>query len=172
MPRELTRVEGFLCDHARMNGESTNGVFRHELMVRYGETDQMGRVHHANYLLYMEEARTAMMRALGVSYAGTERAGVGLPVRKADLRYRQAALYEEELVVETRVSRVGPASVTFGYRILRPADAALVATGSTELACIRMDGHSSSLIRLPADLAAVFTQALQAGSSESLKSTE
>jgi acyl-CoA thioester hydrolase len=155
-----------------MKAELTDGVFRHGLMVRYGETDQMGRVHHANYLLYMEEARTSMMRALGVSYAETERHGVGLPVRQAQLRYRQPALYEEELVVETRVERVGPASVTFAYRILRPADATLIATGSTELACIRMNGRDASLIRLPADLETVFTRVLQAGSSESPKSTE
>jgi len=152
------------------------GRFRHALMVRYGETDQMGRVHHANYLMYLEEARTAMMRALGVSYAETERAGYGLPVRKADLRYRQAALYEDELVVETRIERVGPASVTFGYRILRPRDAALIATGSTELACIRMTGREASLVRLPAELEAVFTQAArgggQAGSSGSPNSAE
>ena len=95
------------------------GTFHHPLRVRYGETDQMGRVHHANYLLYMEEARTGMMRALGASYASMEREGIGLPVRKTDLRYRAAALYEEELVVETRIDRVGPASVTFTYRIVR-----------------------------------------------------
>lgn len=150
-----------------MNGEYTDGVFRLTLMVRYGETDQMGRVHHANYLLYFEEARTAMMRELGTSYAETELAGVGLPVRKADLRYRNPALYEDILVVETRVERVGPASVTFNYRIERPADGTLIVTGSTELACIRMEGRDASLIRLPEDLAEVFTAACQAGSSES-----
>ena len=158
-----------------MKNEVADGVFRHPLMVRYGETDQMGRVHHANYLLYMEEARTAMMRALGVSYAEAELAGYGLPVRKAELRYRQAALYEDELVVETRFERVGPASVTFVYRILRPKDGALIATGSTELACIRIQGRSSSLIRLPEELETVFKAACdapQAGSSESPKSTE
>jgi len=149
-----------------MNGEYTDGVFRHTVMVRYGETDQMGRVHHANYLLFFEEARTAMMRTLGTSYADTEIAGIGLPVRKADLRYRNAALYEDVLVVETRVERVGPASVTFNYRIVRPDDDTLIATGSTELACIRMDGRDASLIRLPEDLTAVFTAACQAGSSE------
>lgn len=150
-----------------MSDEYTDGVFRHRLMVRYGETDQMGRVHHANYLLYFEEARTSMMRRLGTSYAETELAGIGLPVRKADLRYRNPARYEEELVVETRVVRVGPASVTFGYRIVRPSDETLIATGSTELACIQMQGRSASLIRLPADLAEAFTRACQAGSSES-----
>ena len=133
------------------------GVFSHQLRVRYGETDQMGRVHHANYLLYMEEARTGMMRALGASYAEMEREGVGLPVRKADLRYRAAALYEEELVVETRIERVGPASVTFGYRVVRPeagGSPTLIATGSTELACIAMPG--GGLMHLPDAVRAVF----------------
>lgn len=139
-----------------------DGCYRHALMVRYGETDQMGRVHHANYLLYFEEARTAMMRALGVSYAETERRGIGLPVRQADLRYRNAALYEDELVVETRITRVGPASVTFGYRIVRPADGTLIATGSTELACIRMAGADTRLTKLGPELEAVFSGALGA----------
>jgi acyl-CoA thioester hydrolase len=138
----------------------SDGTFFHEVRVRYGETDQMGRVHHANYLLYMEEARTAMMRALGASYAQLERDGIGLPVRKADLRYRNAALYEELLVVETRIERVGPASVTFAYRIVRPETDGrdtLVATGSTELACISMAKDSGGLIHLPDRLRAAFT---------------
>lgn len=130
--------------------------YHHPVMVRYGETDQMGRVHHANYLLYMEEARTAMMRALGISYAEAEKRGIGLPVRKADLRYRNAALYEDELIVETIIDKVGGASVNFTYRIVRPKDGALIATGSTELACIKMDGRNSSLSRLPTELSSVF----------------
>ncbi len=126
----------------------------HRLRVRYGETDQMGRVHHANYLLYFEEARTGMMRALGASYASVEAAGIGLPVRKADLRYRRAAVYEEELVVKTTIKRVGPASVTFAYRCVGAEHGDLVASGSTELACI--DLTDGSLCKLPAELAAVF----------------
>ena len=127
---------------------------RHHLRVRYGETDQMGRVHHANHLLYFEEARTGMMRDLGMSYARLEERGVGLPVRKVDVRYRRAARYEEQLVVETTIARLGPASVTFSYRILCAEDGDLVATGSTELACI--DLADGSLAKLPADVAAAF----------------
>ncbi|MFT5081282.1 MAG: acyl-CoA thioester hydrolase [Bacteroidia bacterium] len=138
------------------------GVFRHSVRVRYGETDQMGRVHHANYLLYLEEARTGMMRALGASYAAMERDGVGLPVRKADLRYRAAALYEEELVVETRIERVGPVSVTFAYRVVRPeigSSPTLIATGSTELACISMP--AGSLMHLPDSVRGAFLAAME-----------
>ncbi|MDE0895710.1 MAG: thioesterase family protein [Planctomycetota bacterium] len=136
----------------------TDGTYFHRLRVRYGETDQMGRVHHANYLLYMEEARTGMMRAMGASYAQMEREGIGLPVRKTDLRYRNAARYEEELVVETSIERVGPASVTFAYRIVRPEESGsstLIVTGSTELACISM-GEGGGLMHLPDKVRASF----------------
>ena len=117
--------------------------------MRYGETDQMGVVHHANFLLYFEEARTAMMKARGLSYAELERTGIGLPVRKVDIRYRTPALYEEELIVRTRVTETRAASVTFGYEILRAADGTRIATGSTELACVRLDDEPRRPIALP-----------------------
>ena len=144
-----------------MNGNANgNKTHSHEVRVRYGETDQMGRVHHANYLLYMEEARTAMMRALGASYSKMEQEGIGLPVRKADLRFRAPALYEEELIVETSIDRVGPASVSFTYRVVRPepdAQATLIATGTTELACIAMP--QGKLIHLPPAIQEIFQSA-------------
>ncbi len=93
------------------------------LRVRYGETDQMGVVHHANYALYVEESRTNLMRERGCSYAELERRGFGLPVRRMEMRFRAPALYEEELVVRTRIGRVGAASVTFESEIYRLAGA-------------------------------------------------
>ena len=108
----------------------------HRVRVRYGETDQMGVAHHANYLLYMEDGRTRLMAALGVAYADLERRGYGLPVRKAEVRFRAPARYDEELVVRTRVGRVGAASVAFHYEIERASDGVLCATGMTELACV------------------------------------
>ena len=76
-------------------------AYLHRLKVRYGETDQMGVVHHANHLAYLEEARTEYMASLGVPYGAIEKAGVGLPVRRVDLRYRAPAFYEDDLVVHT-----------------------------------------------------------------------
>jgi len=108
----------------------------HRLRVRYGETDQMGVVYHANYLVYMEEGRTRLMDTLGCSYAELERQGWALVVRKAELRYRAPARYDEELVVRTAVERLGGASVRFVYEVGRSADGALLAEGMTELACV------------------------------------
>lgn len=124
---------------------------RLKLQVRYGETDQMGVVHHANYLAYFEEGRTRMMADLGCSYAGLEREGVGLPVRNVELRYRSPARYEEELVVETRVLGLRAASVRFGYEIRRVDDGELIVTGSCELACITL-AEPRRVIPLPENL--------------------
>ena len=122
------------------------------LRVRYGETDQMGVAHHANYLLYFEEGRTRMMAERGCSYAELERRGVGLPVRKVELRYRAPARFDEELLVETRVARLGAASVTLETRILRADDRSALASGQVELACIDLVRRERGPIPLPADL--------------------
>ena len=108
----------------------------HRLRVRYGETDQMGVVYHANYLAYMEEGRTRLMHSRGCSYAELERSGFGLAVRRASMRFRVPALYDEELLIRTRVDRVRGASVNFAYSILRASDGTLLCEGETELACI------------------------------------
>ncbi len=113
---------------------------KHLLRVRYGETDQMGVVHHANFLLYMEEGRTRLMRSLGLSYSELEQRGWGLVVRGAELRFRDSARYDEELEVITRVTRLGKASVVFEYEVRRAADARLLVEGSTDLACVRLEG--------------------------------
>jgi acyl-CoA thioester hydrolase len=120
----------------------------HRLRVRYGETDQMGVVHHANYLLYLEESRTRLMADLGCSYAELERSGWSLPVRRTELRFRAPAYYDEELVVRTRVARLGGASVTFASDVLRASDGALLASGWVELACIdtRSGGHKPAIL--------------------------
>jgi acyl-CoA thioester hydrolase len=118
----------------------------------------MGVAHHANYLLYMEEGRTRLMAARGVSYAELERRGFGLPVRKAEVRFRAPAHYDEELLVRTRVGRVGAASVAFHYEIVRASDGVVCATGTTELACVRLDAADRRPQMLPDDVCEVLGQ--------------
>lgn len=132
--------------------------YRHQVTVRYAETDQMGVVHHANYILYLEEARTAYMAQLGCPYGAVEKRGVGLAVRKVEMRYRAPALYEDELTVHTRVSGVRAASVAFEYDIVRETDGTRIASGMTELACIDLEGSRSPRM-LPVDLRKVLDRA-------------
>jgi acyl-CoA thioester hydrolase len=110
----------------------------HRLHVRYSETDQMGVVYHANYLVYMDEARTRLLADRGLPYAEVERGGHALVVRRADVRYRAGARYGDEIVITTRVAEIRNASVSFEYELHRGSDGTLLATGSTELCCVAL----------------------------------
>jgi len=134
--------------------------FEHRVRVRYGETDQMGVVHHPEYLLYMEEARTAYMAHLGCPYSELERSGVGLAVRRVELRYFAGARYEEELRVTTHLERLRAASVSFRYEIERAADGARLVTGSTELACIDLTRPERPPRPLPSGLSEIVRREL------------
>ncbi len=123
-----------------------------KLRVRYGETDQMGVVHHANYALFVEESRTSLMRDRGCSYAELERRGIGLPVRRFEARYRAPALYEDVLTVTTHVGRIGAASVAFESEITREADGVRIASVMVELACIDLRDRGRGPVPLPEDL--------------------
>jgi acyl-CoA thioester hydrolase len=101
------------------------------LRVRYAETDQMGVAHHANYLVWMEAARTELMREHGLSYRDLEERGYLLPVREAVCRYRRALRYDDVAVVEARILELGGASIRIGYRILLEGDGSLAAEGYT-----------------------------------------
>jgi len=143
----------------------------HRVRVRYAETDQMGVVYHAHYLVYMEEGRTRLMEALGFSYAELERTGVGLAVHRAEVEYRAPARYDEELIVRTSVQRVRSASVCFAYEILRASDGTRLATGLTDLACLGLETEPRRVRHLPEDMRAALLEAAgpQAGSRSSSK---
>ncbi|MCE9595431.1 MAG: acyl-CoA thioesterase [Planctomycetes bacterium] len=134
----------------------TRAPHEHRLRVRYGETDQMGVVHHANYLLYFEEGRTRMMADLGAPYSEVEKQGWALPVRKVQMRFRQSARYDDELIVRTRVGRVGAASVEFLYDIVAAESGQVLASGSTELACIDLRSPERRVAMLPESLRSLF----------------
>lgn len=117
--------------------EAPAAPFSQRVRVRYGETDQMGVVHHAAYLHYLEDARTAWLRALGLPYSSIEARGIGLPVRRAELRYRAPARYEDELDVSVRLARLRGASATFAYVVTR-SDGTPIVDAEVELACIEL----------------------------------
>ena len=125
--------------------------------VRYGETDQMGVVHHASFILYLEEARTCFMEERGESYSELERAGIGLPVRTLSISYRSAARFGDELAVAVWVERLTKASVTFGYEIHCDSDERLVATAEVELACAKLAPDRLTVSPLPAALREALT---------------
>jgi acyl-CoA thioester hydrolase len=126
--------------------------------VRYAETDQMGIVHHANYLVWFEQARTRLCSDAGFHYADIERRGYLLLVTGAQLSYRGPSRYGDEVDVACWVARVGSRGVTFAYAVTR-GDTQL-ATGTTEH--IWVDAASRKPTRFPADLHGPFERFLPA----------
>lgn len=109
--------------------------------VRYAETDGMGVLHHANYFVYFEEARTECLRQSGISYRDLEAKGVYLVVAQASCKYRAPARYDDVLLIHTTVERVTAARIEHSYRVIRQADGALLAEAATTLACVDAEGR-------------------------------
>ena len=95
-------------------------ISRTKLRVRYAETDQMGVVYYANYFVWCEIGRVEFFRQLGYDYKQMElEDDCHLPVVEASCRYRSPARYDEEILVETRVTALRGPVLKFGYRLLR-----------------------------------------------------
>ncbi|MBN1952361.1 MAG: acyl-CoA thioesterase [Bacteroidales bacterium] len=88
-----------------------------EIRVRYGEVDRMGYLHHGNYPLYLEVGRTELIRQLGLSYKTMEDRGVLLPVRDICINYKQAALYDDLVIVKTVMKEKPMVKLAFDYTI-------------------------------------------------------
>jgi acyl-CoA thioester hydrolase len=109
------------------------------IRVRYAETDRMGLLHHANYLIYFEQARTDLLRQLGGNYKDLEDRGFFLVVAKIEIKYRSPAYYDDELRIVTTVTRTSPIRLEHKYEVYRE-DGTSVAIGSSTLACVDKDG--------------------------------
>lgn len=122
-------------------------MFQFKTFVRYAETDQMGVVYYANYFVYFEAARTALLKKEGKSYGDFEREGVYIPVLEAYCKYKSPLFYEDEITVNCWISEVKNTSFRFEYEITR--DGKSVAEGFTRHCCTTKDLKP---IKIPDDL--------------------
>jgi len=99
------------------------------IRVRYSETDQMGVVYYANYLVWFEVARTEYFRNLGMEYSGLEKKGIYLVVAEANCRYKAPLKYDDQIRIVTILSYIKSSSLGFTYEIF--LGDRLIATGST-----------------------------------------
>ena len=99
--------------------------------VRYAETDQMGVVYYANYLVWFEVGRTDFIRQLGLSYTTMESAGALLAVVEASSRYKAPARYDDELIIRTSLGGWRGSVVRFKYAIVRAVDQVVLCEGET-----------------------------------------
>jgi acyl-CoA thioester hydrolase len=121
------------------------GEARSRVRVRYAETDQMGIVYYANYLVWFEVGRTDWLREMGWSYRDMEADGISLPVIEARCTYHESARYDEELEVRTTSTLESPIRIQFLYEVVRAADAQLLASGMTMHAALDRTGRPRRL---------------------------
>lgn len=119
-------------------------VTRHR--VDYSETDQMGVVYHARYLVWLDVGRTEHLRTTGVSYRELEEMGLRMAVTEATLKYRRSARYDDPVRVRTWIREVASRRVTFGYAVEHDETGTLLVTASTALAVL---DHTFDFARLP-----------------------
>jgi len=113
------------------------------IRVRYAETDRMGLLHHANYLIYFEQGRTELLRSHGLSYKALEDQGFLLVLTKIEVKYRWPAHYDDVLTLKTIVTRTTSVRIDHRYELYR--EGRLLAEGASTLACVDRDGRPQAL---------------------------
>jgi acyl-CoA thioester hydrolase len=108
--------------------------------VRYAETDQMRIVHHASYVVWLEEGRSHWMRAHGSSFAQFEKEGFMLAVSDLQARYHQAARYDQLVTVRCWVEKVRSRQIQFNYQVVDAETGGLFVSGYTKHICLDHDG--------------------------------
>lgn len=128
--------------------EETETVEQHRirLRVRYAETDQMGVVYHANYLVWMEIGRVELVRSRGINYKDLEqREGLFLAVVDVGCRYFSPARYDQEIIVGTEVVKSNSRTVEFAYDIRAAEGNKLLAQGRTRHIWVNRDMRPARL---------------------------
>jgi acyl-CoA thioester hydrolase len=122
-------------------------VAENTFYVRYAETDAMGVVHHASYIVYFEEGRSHYARLRGHDYASFERSGHYLAVTEVSARYPKSAHYGQQITTRCWIEDMKSRTVSFGYEIVAAESGDVLVTGLSKHICITHDGQ---IVRLPA----------------------
>ena len=113
--------------------------------VRYAETDQMGVVYHSNFIIWFEVGRVELLRELGFSYKEMEADGLHLPVAEVKCRYKASAMYDDVVLIRTRMMNLRGFLIHFGYEAVRESDGTLLAEGETVHLVVGRDMQKMSL---------------------------
>ena len=114
--------------------------------VRYAETDQMGVVYHANYLIWFELGRTALINDLGFRYADMEKEGILSPVMDIQASYKRPVRYGDEVIVKTWVDSYDGLRVNYGYEVVN-GEGDICVTGESMHTCVKRDTFRPVSIR-------------------------
>lgn len=117
--------------------------------VIYGDTDQMGVVYYANYLRWFEMGRTEFLRQMDTPYTSVEKMGVRFPVVEVSCRYFRPSHYDETIIIETTLTALDRATLTFSYKLHLEGDKRCIASGWTRHACVDEKGQ---ITKIPSSL--------------------
>ena len=134
--------------------EATREAFAIEiaLRARYAETDAMGVVHHASYVVWLEQGRTELLRSVDLPYTAIEQAGLFVVLTDLQVRYHAPARYDDEVVVRTELDTLRSRQLSFRYRLRLLATGGLLITARSEHVVVsRASGRPA---RLPPELLA------------------
>jgi len=121
-----------------------------KLRVRYEETDTMQVVYYAKFFVWFEVGRIDLLRYLGVAYKDLERRGMWMPVIEAKATYKAPARFDDEILVKTRITKVGNSSVTFENTVLKLPEMKLLCSGYTVHVLVDSGGKPT---KIPVDIA-------------------
>lgn len=115
------------------------------IAVRYAETDAMGVVHHASYIVWFEVARTEWLAVRGYRYADLEKEGFFLVVTEVNVRYLRPVRYGDEIVVRSHPSEVKSRAIQFTYEVVNPTTNEVHVTATTRHICTDRQGRVSRI---------------------------
>ena len=119
-----------------------------EIQVRYSETDQMSFVYHGNYVKYFEIGRITWLKKLGISYKKMEEDGILLPVIELKLNFKKPALFDDKLIIKTKLKRMPSYMIEFDFEIKR--DDQVITLGYTKL--IFLNSITNKPVRCPENI--------------------
>jgi len=123
----------------------TDAVVTVDVEVRFAETDSMGVVHHANYVVWFEVGRVAWMKAAGMPYTDIAASGHHLAVTAIHAAYRASARFGDTVRISARLAKLRSRQVEFSYELRQLADDALLATGASEHICVDLEGRMAKI---------------------------
>ena len=121
-----------------------------EIRVYYADTDHEGVVYYANYLRWFEIGRTEILRQCGYDYSDIEKKNIIVPVVEVKCNYNDSARYNDMIIIESSIDRIGNSSMKFNYKIIRKKDEKLLAEGYT--INVFVDRKTMKSIKIPEEL--------------------
>lgn len=119
----------------------------YEHHANYYETDQMGCVHHSNFIRWMEEARIDMMEQMGCGYRSMKEAGIMSPVLEISCQYRTMVHFDDHILIRVRMKAYNAIRMTLSYEMRDKATGELRAAGESSHCFLNREGHPVSLKR-------------------------